>query len=209
MKKLTFACVCIFAVIMLVSCDNVKNNSNTTTTVKADANIPTSSNDSTNEQINEDLISRIESLEKEIASLKEILLVKAESPNSHGTVFNALVNDRNEDNIYLGMDKDGEYVTAIYIKKPIFNSYKFYILLGYETDDNVPILNSLIKPHYMGNSDDKLKEYGVDKDKFEVAQLLISRLKYDETSSMLIIMIDNNGKEYSDYVPSIRFMMDI
>lgn len=180
---------------MLASCDNAQNNADTT------------ANDSIEEKVNEDLISRIENMENEINSLKEALETEKHILNNHGAVFNALDN-MNGDNIYLGMDRDGEYITAVYIKIPKENyvSYEFFLLTGYETD-GVPFLNCLIKPHY--ETADKFEEYGIDKDKFEIKKLMLSKFKYDETSSLLIIMIDSNGNEYSQYIASQRFMMDI
>lgn len=195
MKKLVATCICVFIVLMLASCDNAQNNADTT------------ANDSIEEKVNEDLISRIENMENEINSLKEALETEKHILNNHGAVFNALDN-MNGDNIYLGMDRDGEYITAVYIKIPKENyvSYEFFLLTGYETD-GVPFLNCLIKPHY--ETADKFEEYGIDKDKFEIKKLMLSKFKYDETSSLLIIMIDSNGNEYSQYIASQRFMMDI
>jgi len=192
---------------MLASCDNAQNNANAAATVKTNTNIPADSNDSIEEKVNEDLISRIEVLEKEITSLKEALQAKKRIPNNHGAIINALDN-MDGDNIYLGMDHEGEYVTAVYIKIPkeYYVSYEIFLLTGYETD-GVPFLNCLIKPHY--ETADKFEEYGIDKDKFEIKKLMPSKIKYDETSSLLIIMIDSNGNEYSQYIASQKFMMDI
>lgn len=198
-------CVCVFFVLILVSCDTAQDTANTAN-VKTNTNISTDNNDSIEEKVNKDLISRIENMENEINSLKKALEAAKQIPNNHGAVFNALDN-MNGDNICLGMDRDGEYITAVYIKIPKENyvSYEFFLLTGYETD-GVPFLNCLIKPHY--ETSDKFEEYGIDKDKFGIMKLMPSKLKYDETSSMLIIMIDSNGNEYSQYIASERFMMD-
>lgn len=206
MNKLVATCICVFIVLMLASCDNAQNNANAAATVKTNTNISADSNDSIEEKVNEDLISRIEDMENEINSLKEALETEKHILNNHGAVFNALDN-MNGDNIYLGMDRDGEYITAVYIKIPKENyvSYEFFLLTGYETD-GVPFLNCLIKPHY--ETADRFEEYGIDKDKFEIKKLMLSKLRYDETSALLIIMIDSNGNEYSQYIPSQRFMMD-
>jgi hypothetical protein len=118
--------------------------------------------------------------------------------------------DSTGDNIYVGIDIEGEYLTAVYIKLPIeyYISRYYYIITGYEVN-GVRILIDLIVPHYTYAEDAVFDKYGVDKEKYRVMKLMVSGAEYSDISSMLIVIIDTNGKEYSEYIPSLEFARDI
>ncbi|HEX2947875.1 MAG TPA: hypothetical protein VHT96_18205 [Clostridia bacterium] len=85
-------------------------------------------------------------------------------------------------------------------------SYRFYLLKGTDTDGVIE-LNCLIKPQYdTSNNPEKID---VDLDKYELYKLMTSKLKYDETTALLIIITDNKGNEYSQFIHSAQYMGDI
>lgn len=201
-------CICIFFTLTLVSCDNT-NKENDITTINQEAT-ETSSRDNKDlivEKTNEELLSRIENLEKEISYLKEALQGENHIMNNQGAIINAL-DDSNGDNILVGIEREDGYLNAVHVKVPSeeYLSYDFYLLTGFE-NDGIPILNCLIKPAI--EISDNPEKIDIDLKKFTLYKLMMSNLKYDETSIALIIIIDSNGKEYSQFIPSDRSMGDI
>lgn len=208
MKKLFTLYICIFATLIFVSCDTMQETASTNTLKENTNEIITSDNkNSFKNETFESLLSRIENLEKEIDSLKEALQAETHTINNHDAIFNALDND-NGDNILLSMENEDGYLNAVHIKAPKGEnlSYEFYLLTGFEVD-GVPIFNCLIKPQI--DTSDNPEKIDIETEKFSLYKLMTSKLKYDETSVMLIIIIDNNGEEYSQFIPSARFMGDI
>jgi len=205
LKKLFTVCICIFISFTLASCDNTQEAVNTIT-----ANEIISS-DGTNfhEKVTyEQLIARIDNLENEIKSLKETMQNESNIMDNHGAIINALYNDVYNDNLLIGTKKEDGYLKEVHVKVPRGEklSYDFYLLTGSE-NDGVQIFNCLIKP--IRETSDNPQKIDIDPKEYDLYKLIMSNVKYDESSIMLIIIIDNKGNEYSQFVHSNIFASDI
>ncbi len=202
MKKLFILCACLFITGTLFSCSNVRNTVEPKTITENNI-ISSSDNDI---DTNESLLLRINNLEKEINSLKEELKNTTLSTNNHDILLNAFDNI-NGDNILLSIDSEKDYLNAVHVKVPKGDnlSYKFYLLAGTEVD-GVPILDSLIKPQI--DTSDNPEKIDIDQNKYQLYKLMTSKLKYDENSAFLIIITDNIGNEYTQFIHSAQFMGD-
>lgn len=154
----------------------------------------------------EELMSRIENIEKEINQIKNTTIINEKNKNTYGLIINAIENSQGDD-IFLDMTWDGHFLSEVFIKtKKVENiSYNFYILIGEETD-GVLFFDKFLKPQY-----DKVfnyQDYGLD-NKTEIYKLMTSKIDYDKNSIMMLIMIDSSGEEYSQLVYSQLFEEDI
>jgi hypothetical protein len=204
MKKLLMSSICIIYIFCLTSCIVP-----TTTTISG-------SDTSNGNAAMEELLSQIEALKTDLASLKDTAqttqsALEKKILDNHGVILNALDNE-NGDDIYLGMDREGDNISAVYIKVPVAGEGEpdidqFMLITGYESN-GVLFFNTLVVPQY-SITDDQYEKYGVDKNQSHIIKLMTSNMKYDDTSTMLIIFIDSKGNEYSQYVASVHFSSDI
>ena len=200
---------CILILTTLISCSNEnKEASAAATNEKPGVALPSDSTDFIAKKTYEDLLLRIDNLEKEIDSLKAESSSEKNDIKDFGTIINALNNIDTGDDILLSMELEKDFLTAVHVKVPKkeYLTYKFYLLAGYEAD-NVPIFNYIIKPRY--DTSNNPEKVDIDKDKFELYKLMPSKLVYNETSVLLIIVVDSNGKEYSHFIPSPESSRDI
>lgn len=201
MKKLLVLCILLFFTNILVSCSNLDQKASTN---PLNETISTYSKDSTPENDSNNLLSRIENLEKETNSLKAALANEKNAINND-TIISAF--DKNDD-VLLSTEKKDGYLNSVHVKVPKGEnlSYKFYLLTGTEVN-GILILNCLIKPQIdTSNNPEKID---VDLNKFSLYKLMTSNIKYTNTSIMQIIIKDSNGKEYSQFIQSDKFMGDV
>jgi hypothetical protein len=194
--------------IMLCSCCNHNQNNIIQNELVNDVIVPSSINNagSIEKYNSEELMSRIENIEKEINQIKNTTIINEKNKNTYGLIINAIENSQGDD-IFLDMTWDGHFLSEVFIKtKKVENiSYNFYILIGEETD-GVLFFDKFLKPQY-----DKVfnyQDYGLD-NKTEIYKLMTSKIDYDKNSIMMLIMIDSSGEEYSQLVYSQLFEEDI
>lgn len=196
-----------FINLSLVSCNNTQEAIITTITDENTNEITADNSnrkDSLDKEINEHLLLRIESLEKEIDLIKETLQVETSPMDNYSTIINALEND-NGDNIIIHIERNDGYLNEVHVKipKPEYFGYDYCLLTGYEKD-GVRIFNRLIKPIH--DISDNPQKRDIDLEKYDLVKLVLSDIKFDEYSIALIIIKDSNGKEYSDFIYSDKFM---
>ena len=205
MKRLFTLCLCIFICFVLVSCDNTPEMKNTKE-VNENANeiISSDNNNSFEKKTNEQLLLRIENLEKEINFLKETIQSEASKKNSRGAIINAL-NNAIDDDILIHIERDDGYLKEVHVKVPFveYIHYDYYVLTGFE-NNGVRTFNCLIEP--LIETSDNPQKIDIDPQKFDLIKLTMSDLKFEETSIALILIIDSNGKEYSHFICSDKFM---
>lgn len=204
--------------IIIATFTSCKNNSNEKLDETNDQSIPTEavSNDKDlheaqdilDEKLGE-LQVHIENLEKEIEELKD---GNNENKMTFGAIIDALSDGQN-DYLFLKMDLDGEFVDSIYIKVPKkdYISYDYLLLTGSEYD-GVPCFNQLMEPHNMGRTtqnDLGIQGLNVDEEKYSIVELKPANFKYDDTSIFLIVVVDNNNMQYSQFIHSPRLSGDI
>lgn len=136
--------------IMLCSCCNHNQNNIIQNELVNDVIVPSSINNagSIEKYNSEELMSRIENIEKEINQIKNTTIINEKNKNTYGLIINAIENSQGDD-IFLDMTWDGHFLSEVFIKtKKVENiSYNFYILIGEETD-GVLFFDKFLKPQY-------------------------------------------------------------
>jgi hypothetical protein len=199
MKKLLVLTIILSILVTTISC-NVTSPNTSKSVMKSDSQ-PSEENQY------DKLLTKIESLETEIAKLK-IELAKKDSLNSLADI----IKNTNNSRTYLGSTVENSFIKTVDIKLPkkVYEQLQCVILTGEESDDGTVSFKETTF-HIYGSigSADKYNKYGIDEKEFVIYSFAFHNIKFDNNSCMIILLTDGTEFQHQEFVHSLNFEKDV